>query len=79
MKKILAKKLYKKISTGGIEHENPFDIFKKVNYELLRSMKIVAEKIKDNKVDETRQSSSVATKNFPASPNQWKMFQAPEV
>ena len=31
---------------------------------------------KYSKVDETRQSSSVATKNFPASPNQWKMFQA---
>ena len=57
MKKILAKKLYKKISTGGVEHENPFDIFKKVNYELLRSMKIVAEKIKDNTVDETRQKN----------------------
>lgn len=57
MKKILAKKLYKKISTGGVEHENSFDIFKKVNYELLRSMKIVADKIEDNKIDETRQKN----------------------
>ena len=30
MKNILAKKLYKKISAGGMEHENPFDIFKKI-------------------------------------------------
>jgi flagellin-specific chaperone FliS len=57
MKNILAKKLYKKISAGGIENENPFDIFKKINYELLRSMKIVAEKIKYNKVDDTRQKN----------------------
>ncbi len=57
MKKALAKKLYKKISTGGVENENPFDVFKKVNYELLRAMKIVADKIKDNKVDDIRQKS----------------------
>ena len=49
MKNILAKKLYKKISAGGIENENPFDIFKKINYELLRSMKIVSDKIREKK------------------------------
>jgi flagellin-specific chaperone FliS len=57
MKKALAKKLYKKISAGGVENENPFDVFKKINYELLRAMKIVADKIKDNKVDDIRQKS----------------------
>ena len=57
MKKALAKKLYKKISAGGVENENPFDVFKKVNYELLRAMKTVADKIKDNKIDDTRQKS----------------------
>lgn len=55
MKNILAKKLYKKISAGGIENENPFDIFKKINYELLRSMKIVSDKIREKKIDENRQ------------------------
>ena len=29
------------------------------------------------KLDETRQTPSVATENFPASPNEWKTFQAP--
>ena len=57
MKNILAKKLYKKISAGGIENENPFDIFKKINYELLRSMKIVSDKIREKKIDEIRQKN----------------------
>ena len=57
MKKALAKKLYKKISAGGVENENPFDFFKKVNYELLRAMKTVADKIKDNKIDDTSHKS----------------------
>ena len=57
MKNILAKKLYKKISAGGIENENPFDIFKKINYELLRSMKIVSNKIREKKIDESRQKN----------------------
>lgn len=57
MKSILAKKLYKKISAGGIENENPFDIFKKINYELLRSMKIVSDKIREKKIDEIRQKN----------------------
>ena len=57
MKKALAKKLYKKISTGGVENESPFDVFKKVNYELLRAMKNVADKIKDNKIDDIRQKN----------------------
>ena len=57
MKNILAKKLYKKVSAGGIENENPFDIFKKINYELLRSMKIVSDKIREKKIDEIRQKN----------------------
>ena len=40
-----------------METEKPFDIFKKINYELLRSMKVVGDKIKDNKIDETRQKN----------------------
>ncbi len=57
MKNILAKNLYKKVSNEGMETENPFDIFKKINYELLRSMKVVGDKIKDKKIDETRQKN----------------------
>ena len=57
MKNSLAKKLYKKVSNEGMETEKPFDIFKKINYELLRSMKVVCDKIKDNKIDETRQKN----------------------
>ena len=59
MKKALANKLYKKVSAGGVENESPFDVFKKVNYELLRAMKIVADKIRDNKIDDTRKKASV--------------------
>ena len=57
MKNLLAKKLYKKVSNNGIGHENPTDIFKKINYELLRAMNIVADKIKENKIDDVRQKN----------------------
>ena len=37
MKKALAKKLYKKISAGGVENENPFDVFKKSKLRIIKS------------------------------------------
>jgi hypothetical protein len=45
MKLSQAKKYYKKSQNDGLENVNPFEIFKKINYELLRSLKIVSQKL----------------------------------
>ena len=39
MKLSQAKKYYKKSQNDGLEHINPYEIFKKINYELLRALK----------------------------------------
>ncbi len=57
MKLSQAKKYYKKSQNDGLEHINPYEIFKKINYELLRALKIVSEKIEEKKIDETRQKN----------------------
>ena len=50
MKLSQAKKYYKKSQNDGLEHINPYEIFKKINYELLRALKIVSEKIEEKKL-----------------------------
>ena len=58
MKLSQAKKYYKKSQNDGLDHVNPYEIFKKINYELLRALKIVSEKIEEKKIDEIRQKTS---------------------
>ena len=55
--KLTCKEIIQKSFNNGIGHENPTDIFKKINYELLRAMNIVADKIKENKIDDVRQKN----------------------
>ena len=57
MKLSQAKKYYKKSQNDGLDHVNPYEIFKKINYELLRALKIVSEKIEEKKIDEIRQKN----------------------
>ncbi len=57
MKLSQAKKYYKKSQNDGLDHVNPYEIFKKINYELLRALKIVSEKIEEKKIDEVRQKN----------------------
>ena len=57
MKLSQAKKYYKKSQNDGLDHVNPYEIFKKINYELLRALKIVSEKIEEKKIDKVRQKN----------------------
>ncbi len=57
MKLNQAKKFYKKSQTDGLENANPFEIFKKINYELVRALQIVSEKIDKKEIDEIRQKN----------------------
>ena len=57
MKLSQAKKYYKKSQNDGLENVNPFEIFKKINYELLRSLKIVSQKINEKTIDDVRQKN----------------------
>ena len=57
MKLSQAKKFYKKSQNDGIENSNPYEIFKKINYELMRALQIVSEKIDKNQIDEIRQKN----------------------
>ena len=58
MKFSQAKKYYKKSQNDGLENINPYEIFKKINYELLRSLKIVSQKINEKTIDDVRQKTS---------------------
>ena len=51
------KKFYKKSQNDGLENANPFEIFKKINYELLRALRIVSQKIEKKEIDEVRQKN----------------------
>ena len=57
MKLNQAKKFYKKSQNDGLENANPFEIFKKINYELLRALRIVSQKIEKAEIDEVRQKN----------------------
>ena len=57
MKLSQAKKFYKKSQNDGLDNANPFEIFKKINYELVRALKIVSEKIDKKQIDEIRQKN----------------------
>ena len=57
MKLSQAKKYYKKSQNDGLDHVNPYEIFKKINYELLRSLRIVSQKIEEKKIDDIRQKN----------------------
>ena len=45
MKLNQAKKFYKKSQNDGLENINPFEIFKKINYELVRAFKLCLKKL----------------------------------
>ena len=57
MKLSQAKKFLKKVKMMGLENVNPFEIFKKINYELLKSFKIVSQKINEKTIDDVRQKN----------------------
>ena len=57
MKLNQAKKFYKKSQNDGLENINPFEIFKKINYELVKALQIVSEKIEKKEIDEVRQKN----------------------
>ena len=57
MKLTQAKKFYKKTQNDGLDTANPYEIFKKINYELVRSLNIVSQKIEKKEVDEIRQNN----------------------
>ena len=57
MKLNQAKKFYKKSQNDGLENINPFEIFKKINYELVRALQVVSEKIEKKEIDEVRQKN----------------------
>ena len=55
MKRSQAKIFYKKAQNDGIDQTNPYEIFKKINYELLRSLQIISQKIEKQEIDDVRQ------------------------
>ena len=57
MKLNQAKKFYKKSQNDGLENINPLEIFKKINYELVKALQIVSEKIEKKEIDEVRQKN----------------------
>ncbi len=57
MKLNQAKKFYKKSQNDGLEQANPYEIFKKINYELLRALRIVSDKIEKKQIDQVRQKN----------------------
>ncbi len=57
MKLNQAKKFYKKSQNDGIELADPFEVFKKINYELMKALQIVSEKIENKEIDEVRQKN----------------------
>ncbi len=57
MKLNQAKKFYKKSQNDGIELADPFEVFKKINYELMKALQIVSEKIEKKEIDEIRQKN----------------------
>ena len=57
MKLNQAKKFYKKSQNEGLVNANPYEIFKKINYELVRALQIVSQKIEKKEIDDTRQKN----------------------
>ena len=57
MKLNQAKKFYKKSQNEGLDNANPYEIFKKINYELVRALQIVSQKIEKKEIDDTRQKN----------------------
>ncbi len=57
MKLNQAKKFYKKSQNEGLDNADPYEIFKKINYELVRALQIVSQKIEKKQIDEIRQKN----------------------
>ena len=57
MKLSKAKQFYKKTENEGLSSSNNLEIFKKVNYELLKAVNVIAQKIKERKTDSVRQKN----------------------
>ena len=57
MKLNQAKKFYKKSQNDGLENINPYEIFKKINYELVKALQIVSQKIDKKEIDDVRQKN----------------------
>ena len=57
MKLNQAKKFYKKSQNDGLENTNPYEIFKKINYELVKALQIVSQKIEKKEIDGVRQKN----------------------
>jgi flagellar protein FliS len=57
MKLNQAKKFYKKSQNDGLENTNPYEIFKKINYELVKALQIVSQKIDKKEIDGVRQKN----------------------
>jgi len=57
MKLNQAKKFYKKSQNEGLDNANPYEIFKKINYELVRALQIVSQKIEEKQIDDIRQKN----------------------
>ena len=50
-----AKQFYKKIENEGLSSSNNLEIFRKVNYELLKAVNLIAQKVKGDETDSVRQ------------------------
>ena len=57
MKLSKAKQFYKKTENEGLSSSNNLEIFKKVNYELLKAVNVISQKIKERKTDSVRQKN----------------------
>ena len=55
MKLSKAKQFYKKIENEGLSSSNNLEIFRKVNYELLKAVNLIAQKVKGDETDSVRQ------------------------
>ena len=57
MKLNQAKKFYKKSQNEGLDNADPYEIFKKINYELVRALQTVSQKIEKKEIDDIRQKN----------------------
>ena len=57
MKLNQAKKFYKKSQNEGLDNADPYEIFKKINYELVRALQTVSQKIENKEIDDIRQKN----------------------
>ena len=54
---LIKQRNFTKKSNDGLENANPFEIFKKINYELVRALRVVSQKIEKKEIDEVRQKN----------------------